>query len=165
MGEGSGRWSGRVRLFVCNRGSGRVGSGQRFAGSGPKKSDLWTTLSQMSIYENNRANLSLMNTRIIEQISHWWQSGHSDMFRCVCIHLFTYNRQALYRPILKIHIDLYKTHKARVNKSQIRYISSTGHMLCDFIIDFCRHELKILHNSRYIPLYCLCNPSWTFRAS
>ena len=47
MGKGSGRGSGWVRLFVGNRGSGRVGSGQRFAGSGrvgSKKSDPWTTL-------------------------------------------------------------------------------------------------------------------------
>ena len=36
---GKGRAAGRVRLFVGNR-----GSGQRFVGSGPKKSDPWTTL-------------------------------------------------------------------------------------------------------------------------
>ena len=37
MGEGSGRGSGRVRLFVVNRKSGRVGSTFRWVGS--KKSD------------------------------------------------------------------------------------------------------------------------------
>ena len=36
----SGRGSGRVRIFVSNR-----GSGQRFSGSG-QKSDPWTTLGQ-----------------------------------------------------------------------------------------------------------------------
>ena len=52
MEEGSGRGSGRFRLFVGNRGSGRVGSGQRFAGSarvGSKKSDPWTTLINVHI--------------------------------------------------------------------------------------------------------------------
>ena len=34
MAEGSGRGSGRVRLFVGNRGSGRVGSTFRRVGSG-----------------------------------------------------------------------------------------------------------------------------------
>ena len=37
MGEGSSRGSGRVRLFVGNRGSGRVGSTFRRVGSGPRK--------------------------------------------------------------------------------------------------------------------------------
>ena len=37
MGEGLGRGSGRVRLFVRNRGSGRVGSKFRRVGSGPRK--------------------------------------------------------------------------------------------------------------------------------
>ena len=44
MGEGSGRGSGRVRLFVGNRGSGRVGSTFRRVGSGPRKvtrGQLW----------------------------------------------------------------------------------------------------------------------------
>ena len=45
QGEGLGRGSGRVRLLSAI--AGRVGSGQRFAGSGrvgSKKSDPWTTL-------------------------------------------------------------------------------------------------------------------------
>ena len=49
MGEGSGRGSGRVRLFVGNRGSGRVGSTFRpgRVGSGPRKvtrGQLWSIL-------------------------------------------------------------------------------------------------------------------------
>ena len=54
---GKGRAAGRVRLFVGNRGSGRVGSGQRFSGSGrvgsgrvgSKKRDPWTTLGCFAI--------------------------------------------------------------------------------------------------------------------
>ena len=63
MGEGSGRGSGRVRLFVGNRWSGRVGSGQRFAGSGrvgSKKSDPWTTLPQCQMV--HRYNISTYST-------------------------------------------------------------------------------------------------------
>ena len=43
MGEESGCGSGRVRLFVGNRGSGRVNVSPGRVGS--KKSDPWTTLS------------------------------------------------------------------------------------------------------------------------
>ena len=46
MGEGSGRGSGRVR--VGNRGSGRVNVSPGRVGSGPMKSDPWTTLHCMS---------------------------------------------------------------------------------------------------------------------
>ena len=42
MEEGSGRGSGRVRLFVGNRGSGWVNVSPGLVGS--KKSDPWTTL-------------------------------------------------------------------------------------------------------------------------
>ena len=42
MGEGSGNGSGRVRLFVGNRGSGRVNVSPGRVGS--KKCDPWTTL-------------------------------------------------------------------------------------------------------------------------
>ena len=47
MGEESGRGSGRVGSEFLSAIAGRVGSGQRFAGSGrvrSKKSDPWTTL-------------------------------------------------------------------------------------------------------------------------
>ena len=55
MGEGSGRGSGRVRLFVSNRGSGRVGSTFRRVGSGPRKvtrGQLWTGSAE----QNNVSN-------------------------------------------------------------------------------------------------------------
>ena len=50
MGEGSGRGSGRVGSDFSSAIAGRVGSGQRFAGSGwvgSEKSDPWTTLRDM----------------------------------------------------------------------------------------------------------------------
>ena len=49
MGEGSGHGSGRVRFFVGNSRSGRVGSTFRRVGS--KKSDPWTTLVSISPME------------------------------------------------------------------------------------------------------------------
>ena len=57
MGEGSGRGSGRVRLFVGNRWLGRVGSTFRQVGS--KKSDPWTTLSSLRFL--NGENLLVLN--------------------------------------------------------------------------------------------------------
>ena len=48
-------WKGRVRLFVGNRGSGRVGSTFRRVGSGPRKvtrGQLWSDVSTaIVIYE------------------------------------------------------------------------------------------------------------------
>ena len=58
IGEGSGCGSGWVRLFVGNRGSGRVGlgrvgSGQYFAGSGPIRK---VTRGQLWLYYQPYAN-------------------------------------------------------------------------------------------------------------
>ena len=50
IGEGSGRGSGRVGSDFLSVIAGRVGSGQRSGGSGrvgSKKSDPWTTLTQI----------------------------------------------------------------------------------------------------------------------
>ena len=52
-GRAAGRvGSGRVRLFVSNRGSGRVGS--TFCRVGSKKSDPWTTLYYLYYYCTTR---------------------------------------------------------------------------------------------------------------
>ena len=67
MGEGSGRGSGRVRLFVGNRGSGRVGSTFRTGrvGSGPRKvtrGQLWVG-DQPSMFELYKvASVSALHT-------------------------------------------------------------------------------------------------------
>ena len=54
IGEGSGRGSGRVRLFVGNRGSGRVGSTFRRVGSGPRKVTRWQLWSRyIIVYANH----------------------------------------------------------------------------------------------------------------
>ena len=54
MREGLGRGSGRVGSYFLSVIAGRVGSGQRFAGSGrvgSRKSDPWTTLQQIQSSE------------------------------------------------------------------------------------------------------------------
>ena len=62
MGEGSGRGSGRVGSDFLSASAGRVGSGQRFAGSGrvgSKKSDPWTTLSQIHCTSSKQSRYKL----------------------------------------------------------------------------------------------------------
>ena len=54
-GRGSGHGSGRVRLFVSNRGSSRVKVSPGRVGS--KKSDPWTTLGSSTLNEAHRLNL------------------------------------------------------------------------------------------------------------
>ena len=57
MGVGSGRGLGRVGSDFLSEIAGRVGSGQRFAGSGrvgSKKSDPWTTLVTIFMFKSQR---------------------------------------------------------------------------------------------------------------
>ena len=64
MGEGSGHGSGRVRLLVSNRGSGRVGSGQRFVGSGRRK----VTRGQLCTAHDNYIALDISTRRFADLI-------------------------------------------------------------------------------------------------